>query len=124
MVHSIDMKLLIIDDEKNIRTSLSRFFDLNNHSVSTAENGADALDQLRKSAFDCVLLDLKLPDMDGIQVLDHIREMDPYVPVILLTAHGSTRSAVEAMKKGAFDFFEKPADEEKLLIAVKNAAEL
>lgn len=118
------MKILIVDDEKNIRTSLGRFFDLHGNHVDTAENGRDALELVRRSSLDCVLLDLKLPDMEGIQVLEKIREIDPFVPVILLTAHGSTGKAVEAMKKGAFDFFEKPADEEKLLIAVRNATEL
>ena len=65
-----------------------------------------------------------MPDADGIDVLSKIRELDPFVPVILLTAHGTTSKAVEAMKKGAFDFFEKPADEEKLLITARNASEL
>src|SRR5262245_20415153 len=115
------MKILIVDDEKNIRTSLGRFFDLHGNQVTSAEHGAEAIEQVRKSSFDCVVLDLKLPDMDGIQVLEKIREVDSYVPVILLTAHGSTSRAVEAIKKGAFDFFEKPSDEEKLLIAVRNA---
>ena len=118
------MKILIVDDEKNIRTSLGRFFDLNGHSAESAENGRDAIEMARRGSFDCILLDLKLPDMEGIQVLEKIREVDPYVPVILLTAHGSTGKAVEAMKKGAFDFFEKPADEDKLLIAARNAGEL
>ena len=118
------MRILIVDDEKNIRTSLARFFDLHGHSADTAENGRDAVDLARRSSFDCIVLDLKLPDMEGIQVLEKIREVDPYVPVILLTAHGTTGKAVEAMKKGAFDFFEKPADEERLLIAVRNATEL
>lgn len=118
------MQILIVDDEKNIRTSLGRFFDLHGNSVVFAETGQQALDQVRTESFDCILLDLKLPDLDGIQVLEKIRVLDPYVPVILLTAHGSTSVAVEAMKKGAFDFFEKPANEEKLLISVKNAAEL
>lgn len=118
------MKILIVDDEKNIRASLSRFFDLNGHSVETAENGREGLEKVRRSSFDCVLLDLKLPDTEGIEVLARIREFDPFIPVILLTAHGTTAKAVEAMKKGAFDFFEKPADEEKLLIATRNASEL
>jgi two-component system nitrogen regulation response regulator NtrX len=118
------MRILIIDDEKNIRASLSRFFDLNGHNVETAESGREGLDKVRRSSFDCILLDLKLPDTEGIQVLARIREFDPFVPVILLTAHGTTAKAVEAMKKGAFDFFEKPADEEKLLIAARNASDL
>ena len=118
------MRILIVDDEKNIRASLSRFFDLNGHQVETAENGREAFESVRRNSFDCILLDLKLPDADGIEILSRIRELDPFVPVILLTAHGTTAKAVEAMKKGAFDFFEKPADEEKLLIAVRNASEL
>ena len=117
-------KILIVDDEKNIRTSLGRFFDLHGDSVSSAENGQQALDQIRRQSFECVILDLKLPDLDGIQVLEKLREIDPFVPVILLTAHGSTGKAVEAIKKGAFDFFEKPADEQKLLIATRNASQL
>jgi two-component system nitrogen regulation response regulator NtrX len=118
------MQILIIDDEKNIRASLSRFFDLNGHQVETAENGREGLEKIRRNSFDCILLDLKLPDVDGIEVLTKIREFDPFVPVILLTAHGTTAKAVEAMKGGAFDFFEKPADEAKLLIATRNASEL
>jgi two-component system, NtrC family, nitrogen regulation response regulator NtrX len=118
------MKILIVDDEKNIRTSLSRFFDLNGFQVSAAENGADAVEEVRKRSFDCIILDLKLPDIDGIQLLERIRTIDLYVPIILLTAHGNTARAVEAIKKGAFDFFEKPTDEEKLLIAVRNAHQL
>ena len=115
---------MIIDDEKNIRASLSRFFDLNGHSVETAETGREGLERVRRNSFDCILLDLKLPDTEGIEALVRIRELDPFVPVILLTAHGTTAKAVEAMKKGAFDFFEKPADEEKLLVAARNASEL
>ena len=118
------MKILIVDDEKNIRTSLSRFFDLYGFQVTAVENGSEAAEQVRKNSFDCIVLDLKLPDIDGIQLLERIREIDSYVPVILLTAHGSTARAVEAIKKGAFDFFEKPTDEEKLLIAVRNAHQL
>ncbi|MCI0417090.1 sigma-54 dependent transcriptional regulator [bacterium] len=118
------MKILIVDDEKNIRTSLSRFFDLHGFQATAVENGSEALEQVRKSSFDCIVLDLKLPDLDGIQLLEKIREIDFYVPVVLLTAHGSTSKAVEAIKKGAFDFFEKPTDEEKLLIAVRNAHQL
>lgn len=118
------MKLLIIDDEKNIRTSLSRFLELQGNTAESAETGKDGIDLVRKSSYDCILLDLKLPDVEGIQVLEKIREIDPFVPVILLTAHGSTSKAVEAMKKGAFDFFEKPADEEKLLIAIQHARDL
>ena len=118
------MKILIVDDEKNIRTSLSRFFDLHGFQAIAVENGIDAMEQVRKSSFDCIVLDLKLPDLDGIQLLEKIREVDFYVPVVLLTAHGSTSKAVEAIKKGAFDFFEKPTDEEKLLIAVRNAHQL
>ncbi len=118
------MKILIIDDEKNIRTSLSRFLELQGNVAESAETGKDGIDQVRKNSYDCVLLDLKLPDLEGIQVLERIREIDPFVPVILLTAHGSTSKAVEAMKKGAFDFFEKPADEEKLLIAIQHAQDL
>jgi two-component system nitrogen regulation response regulator NtrX len=118
------MKVLIIDDEKNIRSSLSRFLELQGISAESAETGKECLEQVHKNSFDCILLDLKLPDLDGIQVLERIREMDPFVPVILLTAHGTTSKAVEAMKKGAFDFFEKPADEEKLLIAIQHAQAL
>lgn len=118
------MRILIVDDEKNIRTSLSRFFELHGNSAVSVETSEEALSQVRKGSFDCAILDLKLPDMDGIQALEKIKEIDPYVPVILLTAHGTTGRAVEAIKKGAFDFFEKPADEEKLLIAVRNAYQL
>src|SRR5437773_12206090 len=84
------MEILIVDDEKNIRSSLSRFFELHGNEVMTAENGREAVESIRKRSFDCVLLDLKLPDMEGIQVLERIREIDLLIPVILLTAHGTT----------------------------------
>ena len=118
------MKILIVDDEKNIRTSLGRFFDLHGHEVLSVETGKQGIDAVKRNSLDCVILDLNLPDIEGIAVLESIHEINPYVPVILLTAHGTTGKAVEAIKKGAFDFFEKPADEERLLIAVKNAHEL
>jgi two-component system, NtrC family, nitrogen regulation response regulator NtrX len=118
------MKVLIIDDEKNIRSSLSRFLELHGMIADSSEAGKEGVEQVRRNSYDCILLDLKLPDLEGIQVLERVREIDPFVPVILLTAHGSTSKAVEAMKKGAFDFFEKPADEEKLLIAIQHARDL
>jgi DNA-binding response OmpR family regulator len=79
------MKLLIVDDEKNIRTSLARFFDLHSYSVVAAETGAGAIEQIRNSTFDTVLLDLKLPDVDGIQVLERIKEVADKFVLVRLT---------------------------------------
>jgi len=100
--------ILIVDDEKNIRLTMSQALDPLGMPVETAVNGEDALEKSRKRQFGLVFLDLKMPGMDGMDVLRQIKEMRSKTRVIIVTAHGTIRSAVDAMKLGAVDFIQKP----------------
>jgi len=90
----------------------------------SASNGEEGLKLIREKDTDVVLLDLVLPEMNGIEVLKKIKVIDPSLPVIMITAYGSVPNAVEAIKQGAFDFVEKPLDADKILVIIKNALEL
>ena len=100
--------VLVIDDEKNIRTTLQQVLESAGYEVATAVNGEDGLSKLSKSRFDMVLLDMKLPGMDGIDVLRRMRETNYETPVAIITAYGTIENAVEAMKLGAVDYLRKP----------------
>jgi DNA-binding response OmpR family regulator len=100
--------ILVVDDEKNIRLTMSRALESLEVPVETAVNGEEALKKLRERTFGLVFLDLKMPGMDGIEVLRHIKDHWPEIRVIIITAHGTISSAVEAMKLGAVDFIQKP----------------
>lgn len=100
--------ILVVDDEKNIRLTVSQALEPLNVDVQTAVNGEEALQKLREGSFGLVFLDLKMPGMDGMDVLRHIKDDWPKIRVIIITAHGTIVSAVEAMKLGAVDFIQKP----------------
>jgi DNA-binding NtrC family response regulator len=100
--------ILIVDDEKNIRLTVSQSLETLNISVHTAASGQEALKKLREESFGLVFLDLKMPGMDGMEVLSRIKKEWPKIRVIIITAHGTIESAVEAMKLGAVDFIQKP----------------
>ena len=100
--------ILVVDDEKNIRLTLREALKTFDATVETAVNGEEALDMAAQQVYDLVLLDLKMPGMDGMEVLRRLRELSPGTAVILLTAHGTVEAAVEAMKLGAVDFLQKP----------------
>jgi DNA-binding NtrC family response regulator len=100
--------VLIVDDEKNIRMTVSRCLETLELGTDTAVNGEEALDKLKQKDYGALLLDLKLPGMDGMEVLRQVRDAWPATRVIIITAHGTIDSAVEAMKLGASDFIQKP----------------
>ncbi|MBI3354916.1 MAG: sigma-54-dependent Fis family transcriptional regulator [Nitrospirae bacterium] len=113
--------ILIVDDEKGILQSLSSILQDEGYSISTAENGADALKLVKEDAPLLVLLDIWLPDIDGIEVLRRIKEQMPEVIVIMMSGHGTIETAVKATKLGAYDFIEKPLSLEKVSLIVKHA---
>jgi len=106
--------VLVVDDEKNIRLTFSETMTQMGFDTRTASNGEEALTKIQGAEFDLVLLDLRMPGMDGIEVLRRIRERCPKVRVIMITAHGTVESAVEAMKLGAVDFIQKPCTPDEI----------
>jgi DNA-binding NtrC family response regulator len=113
--------VLIVDDEKNIRATLARGLRLEGYRTEVAGNGVEALKLLDEGGIDLVLLDVQMPEMDGLALLSAMRERRMTVPAIVLTAHGSIERAVQAVKLGAFDFIEKPPSIERILLAAGNA---
>jgi DNA-binding NtrC family response regulator len=113
--------VLIIDDEEEIRESLQTLLELEGYEVETAANGEQGLSKLEERPFDLVLLDLALPDRNGIELLPEIRGLDPQISVIMITAYGTVEDAVRAMQSGAGNFLQKPWDNEKLLADVRAA---
>ena len=114
-------KILVIDDEKSIRNTLKEVLEYENHQVDLAEDGPTGLDLFAANSYDVVLCDIKMPKMDGIDVLFKINENSADIPVIMISGHGNIDTAVEAIKKGAYDFLEKPLDLNRLLITIRNA---
>lgn len=113
--------ILVVDDEKNIRESLRMILEYAKFEVHFANDGPSALSRLALEGIDLVLLDIKMPGMDGLRVLQKIKETYTELPVVMISGHGTIDTAVEATKIGAFDFLQKPLDKDKLLITVRNA---
>jgi DNA-binding NtrC family response regulator len=116
-------RILVIDDERSIRNTLKEILEYEKFEVEVAEDGFEGLEKLEKTRFDLVLCDIKMPRMDGIEVLAKIQEKDPDVTVVMISGHGSIETAVEAIKKGAYDFISKPLDLNRLLITIRNATD-
>ena len=114
-------KVLIIDDEKPIRNALRDILEYEKMQVDEAATGTDGLQKLEKEKYDLVLCDIKMPGIDGIEVLEKIMESGYATPVVIISGHGNIETAVEAVKKGAFDFIAKPLDLNRLLVTVRNA---
>lgn len=112
-------KLLLVDDEKNIRLILTQCLVEAGYEVTAAFDGEHALKKLAEERYDLILLDMKLPGMDGLQVLRKIRAMDPRQLVVMITAHGTIETAVEAMKSGAADYLQKPFTPEEIRAVVR-----
>ena len=114
-------RVLIVDDEDGIRSSLERLLSFEKFKTFTAADGVSALELASSERIDVVLLDIKMPGMDGLEVLGKLKELIPDLPVIIISGHGTIATAVEATKLGAFDFLEKPLDMERLLLSIRNA---
>ena len=114
-------QILITDDEKSIRNILRDILEYESYGVLEAESGDEALKQISNEDVDLVILDIKMKGMDGIETLEKIKEQKPELPVIMISGHGTIKIAVDATKKGAFDFLEKPPDLNRLLVTVRNA---
>src|ERR1044072_5295526 len=113
--------ILIIDDEKAIRKTLSENLSYAGHKIEEAGDGEEGLKKFKEKAYHVVLCDIKMPKLDGIEFLDKAREANPDVPVIMISGHGTIETAVEAVKKGAYDYISKPPDLNRLLITIRNA---
>jgi DNA-binding NtrC family response regulator len=114
-------RILVIDDERSIRNTLKDILEYEKYEVDLAEDGIKALEKIKTSSYDMVLCDIKMPGMDGIEVLEKFQELIPDTPVVMISGHGNIDTAVESIKKGAFDYIEKPLDLNRLLITIRNA---
>lgn len=114
-------RILIIDDERSIRNTLKDILEFEGYQIDLAENGKQGLEKANATTYDLIFSDIKMPEMDGIEVLSALHETVAETPVVMISGHGNIETAVECIKKGAFDFIEKPIDLNRLLITVKNA---
>jgi len=114
-------RILVIDDEKSIRNTLKEILEYEKFEVELAEDGAKGLEIINSIKIDAVLCDIKMPKMDGVEVLNHIIQDHADVPVVMISGHGDIDTAVEAIKKGAFDFIQKPLDLNRLMVTLRNA---
>ena len=120
---SVRGTVLIVDDESSIRDSLRMVLEYEDYRVQEAANGEEAITQVRRSPPDAILLDIKMPDMDGLEVLQALRDRGYSMPVIVITGHGDVSTAIDATRKGAYDFFEKPLERDRVLLSLRNALE-
>ncbi len=116
-------KILVIDDERSIRNSMKDILQYEGHEVVLAENGMEGLVSVKSEKPDIVFCDIKMPKMEGIEVLERIKEFSADTPVIMISGHGTIDTAIEAIRKGAYDFIEKPLDLNRILITIKNATD-
>ena len=117
------MKVLVVDDERAIRYSLKEILEMEQYKVDTAENGQAACELALKEKYDAIFCDIKMPLMDGIEVLDKLMAEGVESPMVMISGHADIDTAVECIKKGAFDFIEKPLDLNRILITLKNATD-
>ncbi len=114
-------KILIIDDDRSIRRTLKEILEYESYRVDEAVNGIEGMVKIKTNPYDVVFCDIKMPKMDGMEVLDNAMKIKPDIPIIMISGHGTMETAVNAVKKGAFDFIAKPPDLNRLLITVRNA---
>ena len=114
-------KILIVDDEKSIRYTLKDILEFEKYQVDEAKDGMECIVKVQKNDYDVIILDIKMPKMDGMEALERIQILKPDIPVVMISGHANIDTAVEAVKKGAFDFISKPPDLNRLLITIRNA---
>src|SRR6187455_2676472 len=114
-------EILIIDDEKAIRKTLSEILSFEGYKLDEAADGEEGLKRFKDKSYDLVLCDIKMPKIDGIEFLQKAGEVNPDIPIIMISGHGNIETAVEAVKKGAYDYISKPPDLNRLLITIRNA---
>ena len=114
-------RILIIDDESAIRDAIRMTLEYEGYKVDEARSGQEGIDKAVRTDYDTILLDIKMPVLDGMEVLDNFRAQRVTSPVIMVSGHGDVHTAVESTKRGAFDFLEKPLNRDRLLLAVRNA---
>lgn len=114
-------RILVIDDERSIRNTLKDILEYEKYEVDLAEDGQKGIEMFKSAEYNVVLCDIKMPGMDGIEVLEKLFAQAPDVPVVMISGHGNIDTAVESIKKGAFDYIEKPLDLNRLLITIRNA---
>lgn len=115
------INILIVDDERNIRNTMKELLELEGYKCMTTENGVKALELCRSNPFDLVISDIKMPEMDGVELLSVIGKEFEHIPMIMVSGHGTIDTAVECIKNGAFDFISKPIEMNRLLVTVRNA---
>jgi DNA-binding NtrC family response regulator len=116
-------KILIIDDEKSIRRALREILEFENFEVEEAVDGKDGLEKATSAHYDVIFCDIKMPKMDGMEVLTNLQKEKIEIPIIMISGHGNIETAVEAIKLGAFDFIEKPLDLNRILVTIRNASD-
>ncbi len=116
-------KILVIDDQESIRRTLKEILEYENFEVTTVNDGQQGLDIIEKQKFDVILCDIKMPKVDGIEFLETIQKADDTTPIIMISGHGDIDTAVESIKKGAYDYVGKPIDLNRLLVTLRNAVE-
>src|SRR5919112_5043192 len=115
--------ILVVDDEKAIRKTLSEILSFEGYKLDEASDGEEGLKRFRERTYDAVLCDVKMPKVDGLEFLQRAGEINPDVPIIMISGHGTIETAVEAVKQGAYDFISKPPDLNRLLVTIRNAME-
>ncbi len=117
----VKAKILVVDDDNSIRRTLRDILQFERYEVDEAADGVEAIVKIKRNDFDAIIMDIKMPKMDGMDAMDRIQALKPDTPIIMISGHGNIDTAVEAVKKGAFDFIQKPPDLNRLLITIRNA---
>jgi two-component system, NtrC family, nitrogen regulation response regulator NtrX len=114
-------KILLVDDEPGIRRTLREILEFENYQVDESTDGLDCLVKVKQTQYDVIIMDIKMPKMDGMEAIERLQQLCPDVPVVMISGHANIDTAVEAVKKGAFDFIQKPPDLNRMLITIRNA---